>query len=134
MINSEVYKAAFDRTVKGIRNCQDAGIRVGLRLTLTKKIIQDLPNWFDFFDAKGIERACFYHFVPSGRGSAMSSEDLNNVQNRQAIETILVKTKQLKESGKKADILTVDNHVDGVYIYLKLLKEDPARTRRYGTF
>ncbi|MDO8303935.1 MAG: radical SAM protein [Sedimentisphaerales bacterium] len=122
-------QGAFDRTVEGIRNCQDAGIRVGLRLTLTKRNIQDLPNWFDFFDAKGIERACFYHFVPSGRGSAISSEDLNNVQSRQAIETILVKTKQLKESGKKADILTVDNHVDGVYIYLKLLKENPAQAK-----
>jgi radical SAM protein with 4Fe4S-binding SPASM domain len=122
-------QGAFDRTVEGIRNCQDAGIRVGLRLTLTKRNIQDLPNWFDFFDAKGIERACFYHFVPSGRGSAMSSEDLNNVQSRQAIEMILIKTKQLKEGGKKADILTVDNHVDGVYIYLKLLKENPVQAK-----
>jgi hypothetical protein len=32
--------------------------------------------------------------------------------------------------GRKTDILTVDNHVDGVYIYLKLLKENPARAKK----
>ncbi|MBA7673950.1 hypothetical protein ES703_82157 [subsurface metagenome] len=40
---------------------------------------------------------------------------------------ILTKTRQFKKAGRKTDILTVDNHVDGVYLYLKLLKEDPAR-------
>ena len=59
---------AFERAVQGIRNCQDAGVRVGLRLTLTKRNAQDMEGLFDFFEAEGIERACFYHLVPSGRG------------------------------------------------------------------
>jgi MoaA/NifB/PqqE/SkfB family radical SAM enzyme len=65
---------AFDRTVQGIKNCQDAGVRIGLRLTLTKKNIQDLESLFDFFEAENIERACFYHFVPSGRGGTVSRQ------------------------------------------------------------
>jgi radical SAM protein with 4Fe4S-binding SPASM domain len=121
---------AFDRAVEGIKNCQDAGIRVGLRLTLTQRNVQDLERLFEFFEAEGIERACFYHLVPSGRAGAIADEGLSHVQSRQAIETILTKTKQLKESGRKTDILTVDNHVDGVYLYLKLLKEDPARAAK----
>jgi radical SAM protein with 4Fe4S-binding SPASM domain len=28
------------------------------------------------------------------------------------------------------DVLTVDNHADGVYVYLKLLTEDPARAEQ----
>jgi radical SAM protein with 4Fe4S-binding SPASM domain len=40
---------------------------------------------------------------------------------------ILAKTKALKQAGRKTDILTVDNHVDGIYLYLKLLAEDPKR-------
>jgi radical SAM protein with 4Fe4S-binding SPASM domain len=118
---------AFDKAVKGIKNCQDTGIRVGLRLTLTRRNIQDLQRLFDFFEAEGIERACFYHLVPSGRGGAIADEGLSHSQSREAVETILAKTKGLKESGRKTDILTVDNHVDGVYLYLKLLKEDPGR-------
>jgi radical SAM protein with 4Fe4S-binding SPASM domain len=118
---------AFDKAVRGIKNCQDAGIRVGLRLTLTQRNVQDLQRLFDFFEAEAIERACFYHLVPSGRGGAIANEDLTHSQSRTAIETILARTKRFKEVGRKTDILTVDNHVDGVYLYLKLLKEDPGR-------
>jgi radical SAM protein with 4Fe4S-binding SPASM domain len=118
---------AFDRAVAGIKNCRDAGVRIGLRLTLTKRNVQDLEGLFDFFDAENIERACFYHFVPSGRGGKIANEDLTHAQSREAVETILAKTKLFKQAGRKTDILTVDNHVDGVYVYLKLLEEDAAR-------
>jgi radical SAM protein with 4Fe4S-binding SPASM domain len=118
---------AYNRAVQGIRNCQDAGVRVGLRLTLTKKNIRDLESLFEFFETENIERACFYHFVPSGRGAAMAEEDLTHTQTRDAVDTILTRTRQYKEDRKITDILTVDNHVDGVYLYLKLKKEDPER-------
>ncbi|UCG56732.1 MAG: radical SAM protein [Phycisphaerales bacterium] len=121
---------AFDKAVRGIKSCQNTGVRVGLRLTLTGRNVQDLENLFGFFESEGIERACFYHLVPSGRGGAIADEDLTHAQSRGAIETILAKTKRLKEIGRKTDILTVDNHVDGVYLYLKLLKEDPDRAAK----
>ena len=120
---------AFDRAVQGIKNCCEVGIRVGLRLTLTRRNIQDLNALFDFLEEGGIERACFYHLVPSGRGSSITEENLSHPQSRQAIETILARTRRLKEAGKKTDILTVDNHVDGVYLYLRLLNEDSHRAQ-----
>jgi len=118
---------AFQKTVTGIKNCQDAGVRIGLRLTLTRRNVEDLAALFDFFEANNIERACFYHLVPSGRGGAIASEDLSHAQSRQAIEVIMARTKAFKAAGKKTDILTVDNHVDGVYLYRKLLQENPAK-------
>jgi len=118
---------AFDKAVTGIRNCQAAGVRIGLRLTLTQRNVQDLEALFDFFEAEGIERACFYHLVPSGRGGAISAEDLTHTQSRAAIEMIMAKTEAYKQAGKQTDILTVDNHVDGIYLYLKLLEKDPER-------
>jgi len=120
-------KGSFDKAVTGIRNCQAAGVRIGLRLTLTQRNVQDLEALFDFFEAENIERACFYHLVPSGRGGAISAEALTHAQSREAIEMILAKTEQYKQAGKKTDILTVDNHVDGVYLYLKLLEKDRQR-------
>ena len=118
---------AFDRAVAGIKNCQDADVRIGLRLTLTKRNVQDLEGLFDFFEAKKIERACFYHFVPSGRGGTMADEDLTHAQSRDAVEMILAKTRSYKQAGRTTDILTVDNHVDGVYVYLRLAEQDAAR-------
>ena len=126
-------EGAFDRAVRGIRNCMAEGIRVGLRLTLTGKNVQDLEKLFDFFETEGIERACFYHFVPSGRGGEMAAEDLTHAQARSAVDMILAKTKQFKEAGKKTDILTVDNHVDGIYLYLKLLAEGSERAENVWT-
>jgi radical SAM protein with 4Fe4S-binding SPASM domain len=120
-------ESAFDKAVSGIRNCQDAGVRIGLRLTLTQRNVQDLEALFAFFEKENIERACFYHLVPSGRGGAISTEDLTHAQSRAAVDLILAKTRQFKEAGRKTDILTVDNHVDGVYLYLRLLAEDPER-------
>ena len=121
---------AFERAVRGIRNCMTAGVRIGLRLTLTRKNVQDLDALFDFFEAESIERACFYHLVPSGRGAGIASQGLTHSQSRAAIETILAKTRHFKETGRKTDILTVDNHVDGIYLYLKLLKEDSVRAEK----
>ena len=120
---------AFDKAVAGIRNCQAAAVRIGLRLTLTQRNVQDLEALFDFIEAENIERACFYHLVPSGRGGAISTEALTHAQSREAIEIILAKTQQYKRAGKKTDILTVDNHVDGVYLYLKLLEKHPQRAK-----
>jgi radical SAM protein with 4Fe4S-binding SPASM domain len=113
--------------VQGIRNCREAGVRVGLRLTLTKRNVQELEGLFEFFEAEGIERACFYHLVPSGRGAALAGEDLTHAETRDALDRILAKAKQLKQAGRRTDILTVDNHVDGVYLYLKLLAEGSPR-------
>lgn len=118
---------AFDRAVQGIRNCQDAGARVGLRLTLTQANVQDLQNLFEFFETENVQRACFYHLVPSGRAGAIRDDALTHSQTRAAVDLILAETRRLKEAGRYTDILTVDNHVDGVYLYLKLLQEDPAR-------
>ncbi len=120
---------AFVKAVEGIKNCQSAGVRIGLRLTLTKRNVEDLDALFDFFDENNIERACFYHLVPSGRGEGIFEEDLTHAQSREAIEKIMARTKAFKDAGKVTDILTVDNHADGVYVYLKLLKEDPKRAK-----
>ena len=118
---------AFDRAVRGIRYCRDIGVRVGLRLTLTRRNVQDMEALFELFGKEQIERACFYHLVPSGRGGTITDDNLTHAQSRGAVETILAKTRQFKQVDRQTDILTVDNHVDGVYLYLRLLKEDPGR-------
>jgi radical SAM protein with 4Fe4S-binding SPASM domain len=120
-------EGAFDKAVRGIRNCRDAGVRIGLRLTLTRRNAQDIERLFEFFEAEGIERVCFYHLVPSGRGERIAAEDLTRTQTRRAVDTILRKAAEYKIAGRQTDILTVDNHVDGVYLYLKLLEQNPRR-------
>ncbi len=121
-------RGAFDKAVAGIEAAQNAGLRTGLRLTLTRRNVEELDGIFDFIESRNIERACFYHLVPTGRGAGLAGERLSHQQTRAALDLICERTASLQDK-RQTDILTVDNHVDGPYIYLKLLGEDHARAK-----
>jgi radical SAM protein with 4Fe4S-binding SPASM domain len=120
-------KGAFDAALAGFRSCVEAGQPVGLRLTLTKRNFFDLDAIFDFIEREKINRACFYHLVYAGRGNHLQTDDLTHAESRQAMDLILRRAEDYHRRGLNIDILTVHNHVDGVYLYLKLLKKDPVR-------
>ncbi len=116
-------EGAFQAAMEGIQNCVAVGQRVGLRFTINHHNIQELDRIFDFIEEKGINRVCFYHLVYSGRGNAMMDEDVTPQQSRMAMDTIIRRTRDFEERGLEKEILTVDNHCDGVYMYLQALKE-----------
>jgi putative heme d1 biosynthesis radical SAM protein NirJ1 len=123
-------KGAFRAAMEGIQNCVDVGQRVGLRFTINHHNLQELDNIFDFIEAERIDRVCFYHLVYSGRGSQMITDDVTPEESRRAMDTIIRRTRDFEERGLKKEILTVDNHCDGVYLYLQALKEDPVKAER----
>jgi len=118
---------AYDKAIAAIRNCQDAGIKVGLRFTISKRNVQEIPGIFDLLEEMEIPRVCFYHLVYAGRGSALLEDDLSHAETRAAVDLIIERTRQLHAQGKPKEVLTVDNHADGPYLYMRLLKEDPQR-------
>jgi radical SAM protein with 4Fe4S-binding SPASM domain len=120
-------RGAFKKAMKGFENCAAVGQRVGLRLTLTKRNYADLDMIFDFIEKEGINRACFYHLVYSGRGGDMFNDDLTHGESRSAMDIIMARTKDFFSRGLDINILTVDNHADGVYLYLKLSEKDAGR-------
>ncbi len=120
-------KGAFDAAVRGIHHCQDAGIKVGVRFTITGENSSEIPAIFDFIERENIPRACFYHLVYSGRGSALAENDLSHEATRAVVDLIMDRTRDLFNRGMAKEILTVDNHADGPYLYLRMLKEDPER-------
>jgi radical SAM protein with 4Fe4S-binding SPASM domain len=121
-------QGAFERTMRGFRHCVDVGQKVGLRLTLTRHTAQNLDAIFDLIEREGIDRACFYHLCPAGRGRDLSA--LTPPQARAAVETIFDRTKDLNDRGKRVEILTVDQHCDGPALYLKMLKENHPRAQQ----
>lgn len=116
-------EGAFQAAMEGIQNCVAVDQRVGLRFTINHHNIQELDRIFDFIEEKGINRVCFYHLVYSGRGNAMMDEDVTPEQSRMAMNTIIRRARDFEERGLEKEILTVDNHCDGVYMYLQALKE-----------
>ena len=122
-------EGAFQAAMEGIQNCVAVDQRVGLRFTINSHNLAELDNIFDFIEEKNINRVCFYHLVYSGRGNQMIKEDVTPPESRQAMETIIRRTIDYEERGLKKEILTVDNHCDGVYLYLRTLKEDPEKAQ-----
>jgi len=123
-------KGAFRLALKGIENCKKAGIKVGLRFTINKSNVGQISEIFNLLDEMEIPRVCFYHLVYSGRGSELVKEDLSHEESRKAVELIMDLTKQLHDRNNFKEVLTVDNHADGPYLYLRLLKENPERAQK----
>ena len=120
-------KGAYAKAMQGIRNCQEAGIKVGLRFTINKRNASEIPGIFDILEEMEIPRVCFYHLVYAGRGSALVEDDLTHEETRKAVDLIIDRTQKLHAKGKPKEVLTVDNHADGPYLYQRLLKENPKR-------
>jgi len=113
----------------GIRICRDVGIKVGVRFTMNRKNFSDIPAIFNLIEEENIPRACFYHLVYSGRGSKLIDEDLSHEETRKVIDIIMDRTRDLFERGRPKEILTVDNHADGPYVYMRIHKEDPEKAK-----
>jgi len=120
---------AFRSALEGIKNSQAAGIKVGLRFTVNKFNVNEIPKIFQLLEEMDIPRVCFYHLVYAGRGTELIKEDLSHEGTRAAVDLIIDETRRLFDKGKPKEVLTVDNHADGPYIYLRLLKENPERAK-----
>jgi 12,18-didecarboxysiroheme deacetylase len=120
-------KGAFQMALHGIKNCQKAGLKVGLRFTMNKLNADQVPGIFDLVEEIVIERICFYHLVYSGRGSDLIDQDLSHDETRQIVDLIMDRTGDMYNRGVKKEVLTVDNHADGSYLYLRMLKENNPR-------
>ncbi|MFC1495096.1 12,18-didecarboxysiroheme deacetylase [Thermodesulfobacteriota bacterium] len=121
-------KGAFKAAMDGIRNCLDAGLKVGLRFTISRLNKDQISPVFDLLEEMDIPRVCFYHLVYAGRGSDLIEQDLSHAETREAVDLIIDRTKDLFDRGKEKEILTVDNHADGPYVYMRLLKENNPRS------
>jgi Fe-coproporphyrin III synthase len=122
-------EGAFDLALRGVRLCLEAGQKVGLRFTINRHNAGQLGEIFDLIERERIPRACFYHLVYSGRGADIRKDDLSESEMRAAMDLVMDRTERFFEAGNPKEILTVDNHTDGVYLYLRLLNRDPERAR-----
>ena len=123
---------AFREAVRGLGYIREAGIRTGVRFTITRFNAPQVPAIFDLVRDEGIDRLCFYHLVYSGRGSKLQEWDLGPAETRVLMDLIFQRTRELNRNGVR-EVMTVDNHADSVYLYLSLRKGDPGRAEEiYG--
>jgi radical SAM protein with 4Fe4S-binding SPASM domain len=110
--------------LKGLRNARDAGLRTGLRVTLTKDNWFEIPALLNIALDEKIPRFCLYHLVPTGRGAEIADRDVTHEQRRSVIKLLAESAVELKD--REIEILTTDSPMDGAYL-LELLKDDPRK-------
>jgi radical SAM protein with 4Fe4S-binding SPASM domain len=113
----------FKAALTGIENCQKAGLKTGLRFTITKQNADKIPAVFDIAASANIRRICFYHLVKAGRAKNLDKLVLTPQQTRSAVDTIIEKTAEFVQKKLVDEVLTVGNHADGPFLLLKMAKE-----------
>jgi len=118
---------AFRDAIRGIRNCRAAGIRVGVRFTVTQENLGELEDIFRIVEQENIGRLCLYHLVYAGRGSYLAGIDLSVDEKRRMMNRLIEQVDRWNAQQRTVEVMTVDNHADGPYIYLRLRETEPER-------
>ena len=121
------HKGAFDSAMTGIRHCVSLGIRVSLRMTVTRDNFKDVPAVLDLVERENIKRVCFYHLAYAGRGNDLRGIDLSHADTRETVDLICERTLDFYRRGNPKEILLVGNHADGLYLYQKIRAQDEQR-------
>lgn len=111
-------QGAYDEALRGIRLCRDAGIKVGLRFTLTQDNQQDLPALLQLMQDEDIDKFYLSHLNYAGRGNKNRGDDLHHRMTRKAMNLLFETCWQDVESGRRREFVTGNNDADGVYLLL----------------
>jgi len=118
-------EGAFNSAVTGMKNSLRAGIKTGLRFTITKYNQHDLQGVLLKLKEMGVDRCCVYHLDYTGRGRHIAQYDLTPTESRKAISTYFELTKKHHADGFSIEALLVGNYCDAGFLYLTLLNEKP---------
>ena len=124
------HPGAYQLSLAAIRRLRDRNVKVGLRVTMTRDNVRAIPDIFNLMRTERVPRICLYHLVYTGRGKEIAATDLDHAEARAALETIVAETKACFDTGFPVEVLTVDNHCDGIALYLKMKAEDHPNAER----
>ncbi|MHA1209056.1 MAG: radical SAM protein [Candidatus Freyarchaeota archaeon] len=88
---------AYERTIKGIRNCVEQGVFVEVSTTGTKYSYKEIPDIIDLCERLGVDWWMLFNFVPSGRGRFIVENDLTPEEREEVLRYLW---QRLKSNGK----------------------------------
>ncbi|MEF8851785.1 MAG: TIGR04347 family pseudo-SAM/SPASM protein [Haloarculaceae archaeon] len=109
-------EGAFDRALAGIEAAQAAGLKTGLRYTITRHNAGDLEDVVDLLADRGVDRFCFYHLDYGGRGADIRDVDLAPEERREAVRRVCEMTRAYHDRGHEIETLLVGNYADAAYL------------------
>lgn len=120
-------QGAYEEALSGLRRVRTVGVRTGLRFTVHRMNLDQLPAIFDLLETEAIDRCCVYHLAYAGRGEKMRRYDLLPKETRQVVEYVFSRAEDFHHRAIDKEILTVDNHTDNALLYLRVAERQPER-------
>jgi len=107
---------AFRAALEGTRLARDAGIKVGIRFTLTQDNAHDLPALLELMKRERIDKFYLSHLNYAGRGNNNRAGDAIFETTRRAMDLVFDTAWDSVQSGKPVEFVTGNNDADGVYL------------------
>jgi Fe-coproporphyrin III synthase len=107
---------AFDAALNGVRLCQAAGAKVGIRFTIAQENAHDFPAMLDLMEAEGIAKFYLSHLNYAGRGNKNRKDDAHFRTTRLAMDRLFDRCWRHVRAGQLREFVTGNNDADGVYL------------------
>jgi radical SAM protein with 4Fe4S-binding SPASM domain len=108
-------EGAFERSVAAFSRCREAGVRCGVRITLTRENCGELGALVDLAQKIGAGRFCLYWLVPTGRG--MESYNRLQLGPDAVTDALRLLYRRAQETDAETmEFLTVDAPQDAIHL------------------
>lgn len=118
---------AFQQALGGLRTARNAGLRVGVRMTLTEQNASELPALVALAESEGIDKFYLSHFNYAGRGRSHRADDARHAATRTALDWLFDHVWERARQGHAGDFVTGNNDADGVYLLHWIARREPHR-------
>jgi len=118
---------AFDESMNGIRLCREAGIKVGMRFTLTMDNASELPQLLNIMEQEKVDKFYLSHLNYAGRGNKNRKDDVIHQLTRDAMDLLFDTSWKHVEEGREREFVTGNNDADGVYLLYWIEKHFPEK-------
>lgn len=116
---------AYRRSLNALRLARDAGIKVGVRFTLTQENHHDLPALLALIERERIDKFYLSHLNYAGRGNVNRGTDAYHETTRRAMDLLFDTCWSYVERGVEKEFVTGNNDADGVYLLFWVRRRFP---------
>ncbi|NNF96686.1 MAG: heme d1 biosynthesis radical SAM protein NirJ [Halobacteria archaeon] len=120
-------QGAFDESMRGIRLCREAGIKVGMRFTITMDNANELPDLLNIMEQEEVDKFYLSHLNYAGRGNKNRKDDVVHQMTRNAMDLLFDTCWQDVQAGREREFVTGNNDADGVYLLQWIARHFPDK-------
>jgi heme d1 biosynthesis radical SAM protein NirJ len=120
-------QGAFDESIHGIRLSHAAGIKVGMRFTITMDNANELPDLLNIMEQEGVDKFYLSHLNYAGRGNRNRKDDVVHQMTRTAMDLLFDTCWQDVQAGRQREFVSGNNDADGVYLLQWIARHVPDK-------